>query len=902
MAAKVIVRSRLNRGVAADSAVDLAIVCAPAGFGKTTLMLQWRDLLAAEGWRCHWLSLDEGDNDLARFMRYLLAALGISLPALEDQAANLMSGNIKPTSEAILLHIADHLARSPAPTALFVDEFETSTNPDIAGFLRRLVDLGRGRLKVAVASRSIPKLGQARLRVAGRIVEIGADDLRFDLPETRAFVSDRLATGLVAAEISELHSRTVGWAAALQLACLSLAGRNDVRSFVSRFSGQDRDLADYLAEAVLERQTPAVQDFLTATSALDIFSGSLCDAVTGMSDGADRLVELEAAGLFLRRIDTGGPEPWYSYHKLFADFLRSQLLRRYPERVAGIHRAASEWFAARGTVAEAAWHARAAGDLDRALGLIDHVAMEEIFQGRLKAILDWAEDLPYERLIHHPRLCLAYIWALSFARRYDAAGNLLQRLQGRDSPAATWPEDVRDGLLAFEALIPALGDDFATVRSRIADALRRLSLRRTFEHGVIANVAAHWHINQGEFGMAHEVLAEAKASHAEANSLFGMSYSRMLEGVALVSELHLERGIECLRSAFDDARGAVRGYSYSSSVAAGFLAEALYEINDLDGAALALDGHLQLIAESGIADVVAAAFLTMVRIRLAHGDEAGALYFLEEAEVSAHRRKFARVVNTIRWERVRLAQIAGNATEADRIAASIDETAVRRLYGGILGPVEGLRRDIAPIRLAIAQHRLDGLRTRLRSLLNEVTRNRLPRRKLKLDMLLAMVHYLEGNRPAATVSMCEALRLGLGKGVMRSYLDEGPLAFEIIGLCREPLLSSAVPSEAGLLKGRFEALMALGECGPLGVSPKDAAADEARLGHGAADGADHAAITEREIEILGILSLGLSNRDIAERLTVSETTVKWHLRNIFDKLGAANRTQAVFSARRANLI
>lgn len=900
MGTEVIRRERFDHRIADDPAIRLAVVCGPAGFGKTTLMLQWWDLLRARNWLCGWLTLDAGDNDFSRFLTHLLGALNCDLPMLDDCVVQLLSAERAVGRHRILAQLLDYLDRTGRPAAMFLDEFETVTNPEVCTLLRGLIDGSASKLRFIVGTRSVLKLGQARLRMSGGLLEVGSEDLRFQCVETKAFVAKRLGKHLAQGDVAELHRRTDGWAAALQVACLLLHERNDARDLVRSFSSRQGDLADYLAEDVLERQSAAVRDFLLATSVLTHLTGSLCDAVTGQSTGDQRLAELQAAGMFLRRIDTDGSLVWYSYHNLFAEFLQAQLALRLPHRIKSIHRAAADWFCKHGRPTEAAQHARQAGDIDRALALIDLVAMDYIHQGWLNVVIGWAEDLKHDDLVRYPQLYLAYIWALSFARRYDTARATMERLQSCTRELDHWPPEVRDGLIAFDVLIPAIADDFVTVRQRVFEALRKMSSDATFEYGVVSNVAAHCRMAQGEFSLARDTLAKARASLADANSSFGMAYARTLEGITYVSELHLRRGQELLRGALEQACAKSWGCNHSSAVAAGFLAETLYEANQIDVAHDVLQPHLALIAEAGIPDAVANAFLTMARIRFVQGDQDEALALLEEGESVGFRRRMERVINSLRWELIRFAQLRGNFYEADRLASTIDQTAVRKLHGDLLFPVEALVRDVGETRVAISTGQVRELKARLHGLSAQAGRQGFRRRKLKLDVLYAIALSMDGDHVAALRVMTVALQAGVSEGFVRTYLDEGPVAFDLIRRCRAQLFKSVAKQELDLVSANYDRLLKVGEEDCIACNPWLARPSPDR-GVGEA-GTLLGDITEREIEVLEFLSIGFSNRDIAGRLAVSETTVKWHLRNIFGKLGVANRTQAVFSARQANLI
>ena len=337
-------RPRLSERLGQASASKLTLVSAPAGFGKTTLLSGWLD--AAPGAPgderlAAWLSLDPGDNEPAVFWTYVVAALRTVAPRVGESALALLQAPQPPPADVLLTGLLNDLAAIESDVVLVLDDYHVLDARDVHDGMAFLLDHLPPRLHVVIATRADPSLPLARLRARGELVEIRAADLRFTPEEAAAYLNEMMGLQLTARDVAALDARTEGWIAALQLAALSMQGRDDVAGFIAGFAGDDRYVVDYLVEEVLHRQPDRVQTFLLQTSVLDRLSGPLCDAVTGQGGGKAMLETLDRANLFLVALDDR--RQWYRYHRLFADVLHARLLDEQPDRVPELHRCASVW-------------------------------------------------------------------------------------------------------------------------------------------------------------------------------------------------------------------------------------------------------------------------------------------------------------------------------------------------------------------------------------------------------------------------------------------------------------------------------------------------------------------------------------------------------------------------------
>jgi LuxR family maltose regulon positive regulatory protein len=411
---RLVARPRLIDRLRADpgSTPRLVLVSAPAGFGKTTVLTQWLTSDAAASRQVAWLSLDEGDADLRRFLTHLLAALRTTGPDLGTDALALLDRDRDVPATAVLDSLVNDLDLVAAPTVVALDDYHLIDAAAVHEAVTYLLENLPPQVTLAIATRADPPLPLARLRARGELVELRAADLRFTTAEADAFLTGIMGLDLEAVHVAALEARTEGWAAGLQLAALAArgrTGRGDIDGFVDAFTGSHRFVLDYLLEDVLRAQPDDVRQFLLDTSVLRELSGPLCDAVSGRRDAQQMLELLEQSNLFVVPLDDH--RRWFRYHRLFADALRAQLTAGQPERVAGIQRAAARWFAEQEMLTDAVPHALAGGDFEYAAELLE-LALDELRRHRHdRQLRDWVQALPADVVRRHALLATTMAWA-----------------------------------------------------------------------------------------------------------------------------------------------------------------------------------------------------------------------------------------------------------------------------------------------------------------------------------------------------------------------------------------------------------------------------------------------------------------------------------------------------------
>jgi LuxR family transcriptional regulator, maltose regulon positive regulatory protein len=887
-----VARPRLADRLAATHGGELTLVCAPAGFGKTALLADWarRDRRPVA-----WLSLDEGDNDPARFWRHADAALDEVRPGVTERVAALLQG-LQPTSfEAVVTTLVNELAGVTGEVVLVLDDYHLIQAPAVHESVGFLLEHLPAQLRLVLASRADPPLPLARLRARGQLVELREGDLRFTPEEAAELLRAAVGPELPKAAVAALTDRTEGWVAGLQLAALSLQGRGDIAAFVEGFSGSHRYVLDYLAEEVLDRQPEQLRTFLLETSILERLSGPLCDAVTGHTDSQQLLEQVERANLFLQPLDE--ERRWWRYHQLFADLLRARLHQQRSKRVPELHRAAAAWFEAHGLAEEAVRHAGAAGEAAWVARL-----MERHFPGLLWVSEDttlsrWLAELPAS-VVGEPWLCVALASLAAMGGRLEEAERLLVAAErapagaaGTQGPPAGTPVRLAEDLPSVIAMYRA---NFARIHGDARPATR-------FAHRAQAELAGddpltravvEWNLAQADLlGGRLEGVEHALRRVMAAYRAAGMP----LQAAGVCYDLaQVQHGLGRLGAAITTCREALELAAIDpdlspAAAAHARLAELLRERDDPDAALDHATRGVELCRQHGFAWSLAVALAALAWIRQAQGDPDGARAAMAEAERALPDPGLVDLFNPAPVQAARLALAQGRVEDAARFVRDRS-----------LGPEDepGYPREreyLVLARVLLAQQapqRALGLLARLHAAAAAQGRTG---GVIQVRALQALARSASGDHAGALEALAEALTLGAPEGWLRVFLDEGPpmatLVRKLLAGRRQqrPGAADAIPRE--YLARLADAFQQAG----LPVRPPTSRGGVVVAGL-------VEPLTARELEVLGLLAAGAPNRAIAQQLVVTQETVKKHLSHIFDKLGVANRTQAVARARQLGLL
>ncbi|MBB1601432.1 LuxR C-terminal-related transcriptional regulator [Variovorax sp. UMC13] len=865
-----VLRTAISEQIAA-AAVKLVLVRAPAGFGKTTAMAQSRQRMEADGVATAWLTLDRADNDVSRF----LICLGEAVQRL---------GVDEPPANAPFDAVAA-LAAHDSPFTLFLDDFEVVQEPAVLGLVREVIDHLPRRGRIVIGSRSLPDLGVGRLRARGQLMEIDTDRLRFNIDETSAFFGQRAGQALPADMLSQLHRKTEGWVAAIWLASMALERHGLETGFVERFSGSDRAVADYLAEDVLAHQPREIRDFLLRTSILRQLDASVCQTLNPRVDCAAILDQLAASNLFLTPVASDTPA--WRYHSLFADFLRAQLARERPDELARLHLAASGWYESQGRPVPAIDHAIEGGDHPHALTLLDSYAEEFLEQGRMRMLSRWFSAIPEHQLRAHPFLQLIALWAACFTYGpWDA----MKKLEQSGCAESGIPE-VRASAHTLTPLLLAMQDRYDEAYEAGRESLARLPTGLPFADSALLNAMANIISVVGDQHESQRLLDAARSR--QGNSAFNRMYTESLEGMLDLHGGRLRQATARFRMAVDSTHAVSYNHSHGNAWAGVLYAGVVYEANQLPQADHLLNVYLPLARDVGLPDHMILSHVMRSRIAFYTGDIDAAFQALTELEYLGHHRQLPRVVAGAKLERSRMLLLQGNGPASRDELARADDPALwdrerrQRLPAHDLDYL-ALARARWEISFGDPRVALTALDAELHAAIAAAR----SRRALKLRVLRALALQRAGDVAAALEEIGAVLQTASQEGFMRLILDEGPA----VGLLVQRYATAA--QERSAADGRSDPILAeylqrlLQVLGPM-VAPNVEAPS--------ADG-NKEPLTRKEIRVLQLLAEGYSNNAMAEKLFVSDSTVRTHLRNINMKLDAKSRTQAVAIARKLGVI
>ncbi len=885
-------RAAICEAVCAAGFVKLVLVRAPAGFGKTTAMLQCRARLEAAGGRTAWLTLDRSDNDASRFLGSVEAAIAQGMggggPGRSAHGALAQD----PGEQALAL--IDRLASHNGDFTLFLDDFEAIQNAAVTGLVWQLVESLPPGCRVVIGTRWVPESGLGRLRARGELLEIEPAQLRFSAGETASFLRQARGLKLEQAAISVLHRRTEGWATALWLASVALERRSQPEGFIAGFSGSNAAIADYLVEDVFLHLPEAVRDFLLRTSILDQLCGPLCDAVcepatAGSSD--EILAWLERANLFLLPLESerygergsgAASEQWYRYHSLFSGFLRGQLAQAMPDAVPQLHLSASRWYESQGRPVPAIEHAFAAGALAHALPLLDGAADDLLAQGRMRLLTRWLEAVPAEELARWPKLQIARVWAVSFTRGPAEAIALLQQI-----PTEGAAGDLLAHIRALRHMLLNMMDRFDDARAFARNELPPLPMGYAFPDAILGTSMARLAAVAGDYPEARRLLQVARHAVRGSDSNFNKIFSESVEGLIDLRQGRLQQALARFRIAASTMLPNRFGPTNGNAMAGILLAEGLYESGDSERASRLLNVYLPLSRDLGLPDQIITGHTVLARIAFERGEADQAHEWLAQLEALGHHRGLTRLVMAAMLERARLALRQGNVHAAQEAIERAADPALWRTRPGVSSFASDVE-DITLGRLRLDLYARPGtpVREAIERELAAAAGNQLMRRALKLRILLAQACQRTGDGAHALMVMGEALRFGAAEGFVRIFADEGEDVRRLVAdACARQSASLPAPYVEKLLQA----------CGQAG--------GEQAAGAGRpAPAALVEPLTPKEQKVLQLLAEGYSNVAMAERLFVSETTVRTHLRNISAKLHASNRTQAVAIARQLGLL
>jgi len=898
-------RPRLKARIAEGLRGPLTLITAPAGFGKTTLIAS---SIADYGLPVGWLSLDRNDNQIWRFLSYLVAALQTADHTVGSEAAQLLEASHQAPSEIILTSIINDLDIAHKEMILVLDDYQFLNNRAVHQAVAFTLEHSPKTFHLVIATRSDPALNLTRMRARGQVVELRASDLRFNETDAAHFLNDIMGLHLDAESVTVLSERTEGWITGLQMAALSMRDREDVYGFIEGFSGTNRYILDYLLEEVLANQPPEIQRFLLHTSILERLSAPLCDAITGIKAGVEEccqeslplyidsqsiLEHLERENLFLIPLDD--KRIWFRYHHLFSDLLRSQLQKSLVEQdIAQLHILASEWHAQYGSVVEAIDHASFASDQERVERFIEQSYKELVSRGEQSWLRLWTSKLSKDQIYSRPMLCIYKAYSLSWYGELDEAERLLEEAEKHiQSDISSTDADSMRVLLAYvKSRVTAMRGDMQLAIKFCLEARENVPANNLALQLDTSITLGYEYFLSGDYANATSILNETIQSGKKAGAVINTVAALCVLARMYAVQGQLKKSYDTYQTAEHSIPQISGGHLGARALVEIGFADVLCEWNDLDAALRHMKQALALLPWWDKADDLVLAHLTLARIHLAQANRSDAIGAIEKAnQIIQTRSVFSEAHNAIEIAQVKLWLAQGNVLAANRWAASQND----HLNSDDQFGFENELAHIARARIFIAQNKPNEA-INLLSHLEQAARSagRIGR-VIEILILQALALQKIGDSGHAILALKKCLTMAEPEGYVRVFLDEGqPMLMTIAQWLAHagtsPLRDYAIQllshfdSEPHIVKKTKEKAYPPGD---LSSSSGQALIEP---------------LSQRELEVLHLIAMGGTNKEIARQLVVSPGTVKAHTASIYRKLDVVNRTEAVSRARQLNIL
>ncbi len=838
----------------------LTLVSASAGFGKTTLISEWTSNC---GLPVAWLSLDEEHNDSGRFLTYFIAALQTILTDIGDSLLTMLQLPHPPSTDFIMTKLLNEITTVSDPFILVLDDYHVPDSEAINNIINFFLQNMPPLMHLVIATREDPDLPLSRLRARGQLTELRAADLRFTIYEVNEFLNTIMDLDLSSADIAALELRTEGWITGLQLAAISMQGYKNTTGFIESFTGSHHFILDYLIEEVLKQQSESIQSFLLHTSVLDRMCGSLCDAVllTTPGTGQEILKWLEQSNMFIIPLDN--ERRWYRYHHLFSELLKQRMLQKSTSfsgdgAVTELHIRASEWYENNDLNMEAFHHAALAHDIDRALGLIEGNEMPLYFRGSVGSVLNWLKSLSKSEMDSNPLLWITYasvslgFGQISGVEQYLNAAESVLEGSVPDSVA----RDLTGRIASMRAILGVTQYDSEIIKDQSLRALAYLSLEN-----ISSRTTSLWTLGQA-YVLLKDYTAAAKAFHE--TILLGKNSGNilftLLAKASLGNLLELENKLHPAAETYNEILQAVgdQPLPVLCDVHLG-LARIFYQWNEMDSAFQYTQTSIELsrLFENSIDRfIVCEIFLSHLKLVTGNIDEAASI--LTRTANSVHQYNFVH----------RIPELA-----AQQVLTMIRQGYLKKAAG--LAEKYDLPLSTAQVSLAIGDTS-SALRI-LEDLQPESDKLNWNNEHLKARMLQAIALFDQGEKNKAVRLMDKVLTFTEPGGFIRIFVDEGLPMYRLLS---ETASHGIMSGYIGRIKAAFKAEMKHSEeIQPL-IDP----------------------LTQRELEVLNLIALGLSNNEIGEKLFLALDTVKGHNRRIFSKLDVKNRTMAISKARSLDIL
>lgn len=857
-------RPRLTRQIN----TPLILISAPSGFGKSTLLNEWKQTC---GHPVAWLMLDEGDNHPLRFWYSIITALQSIHPDFgKELLVYLQTASPIHLPEVVAWLINDIVSTQASfpRFSLVLDDFHHITHPEIFNSIQVWLEHFPPNMQLIISGHTRPALSLGSLRAKEILTELDANDLRFTLEEGIDYLQQhRQEPPLAYNDLEKLIKHAEGWAAGLTLTALALGKQQDRRHFIDTFSGAHIYLREYFMETVLQHSSPDVQTFLLKTAILKHLTGSLCDAVMDQTGSGEMLLHLWQENLFIIRLEEQG---WYRYNDLFAEMLLSQLHVRYADEIPQLHQRAAQWYREQYAPADAVYHLLAMDAWEEAASLIETMALRELEQyGEDSRLLRWLQELPEEVVQKHKTLLFVYLQLADGALPKQKIEHFIAHIESNLSSktALQQTQDEREVLVEIQRIRHTWEQsNFLTLPARSGS---ENDVKWELLHGL--------HLLRQGYGADPELVENQMTNllhRAQAqNNLFVI----LMVGGTLARRVfvngQLRRSEKIARQVLEQAILQRGKLPEPASIALAVLSHIHLERNELGLAQRYLTQAQDVDPNPTSTNMIVQTAILRAKIQVAQGKISEAL-----ANIQAMRDLHSRRPSGMWADQDLLAYEAmiyirnGDVLSAEQIINESEDTEENYLSQLVRAEIllEKKQADIA-------ERQLNQLVTQYPSgVLFE------PLMDARVQLALAMFEQHKVNQALRVIT--EAVRLAAPERFFRPFLESNVNCIPLL------LLTQKTEKLSTDAQNFIKELLQLA-----GHGDEYSQAEIEAL-------STSASISQREQDVLHFLSNGYSNCEVAEKLCISENTVKTHLRNIYDKLGVNSRIQAVKNAKELKLI
>ncbi len=878
---RVIHRAQFDQLLGNPPEQPVTLICAPAGYGKSTLMSSWHRQLSEQQHTTCWLSLEQDESSVLTLLSYLIGALS---------QANLISGTLARGQLAkgnpdnagnIITSLMKEVAEQPRSVVLFIDDYHSVDTAAIAQMMEVLFNQLPDNLSLVISSRKRPQFSIGALKVRNLLKEIDSGSLRFTEQDVEQFIRQQLDCTLDHTTLHTITRQTEGWPAAIQLVTLAMMGSSNYQDILGKISGNVLDIADYLAKDVLANLTPEMRQFLLHTAVLNRFQAELCDAVNPGQNNHQLIDQCLQQNLFLIPLDqTRG---WYRYHYLFREFLLNQLAIKYPKKLPELHRNASRWLAEQGLIDDAVSHAIEGQDFSFLAELVEQHAKRFITRGHMTQVLEWINRIPADLVADRPTLPAYKCCALFHMRRPTEAAEALREAELRLDELEARGESIpglRGELNVYHSGTAVAADDVARAKAIALEPLG--SDVEPFIHGAQQNILGYCHFAEGEYQLAREALARANHYHAQCNSTYGVVYSQCFSALVEMAIGDLSRAEELFSQAEKTAELEESWRSYISAEPSLYRGCILYEWNRIDDARELLEQNLPYVEQCSQASAPIMGHVVMSKICWRVGDPVEAYAHLDRAQAICQTANLRYQRLLVANEQIRLLIAEG---QIYRALATANLLGIQPHPEEPEAIPERWQREsgfhfLIKARLLLGLGEFEAALAMINQLIAIVDMTETRRPQILLRIMKAQAELmLKRNREALQV-ISSAIELAQSGPYLGLFLEEAPFIFDL----------------AHNVDGQNESTDHLQAFVSRLKTPTSS--DQ----HPVVTVGEPENLSSRELEILVLISQGKTNHQIAEQLFIADNTVKWHLKNIFDKLGVRNRTSAVFVGKDRGII